>query len=221
MARGTASAARTTSRGRIDKRQAILDAAFTVFARQGYSQTCVQEIAEEAGVAKLTVYNHLSDKENLFRQAVEAAADAVAAEGLAVVERLREPGADLPAATADLARRMLQVVTGKRALALRWLTYAQVARFPDLVESVQRRTSTRITEALADRFARLSLSGELRRCDPAQAAEQFMALLTGPVEARSRLGTRRLPASETRAVAAAAVDTFLRAYATGEAGETG
>ncbi|WP_372343089.1 helix-turn-helix domain-containing protein [Streptomyces sp. KL116D] len=28
------------------------------------------EIAEEAGVAKPTVYNHLSDKENLFRHAV-------------------------------------------------------------------------------------------------------------------------------------------------------
>jgi AcrR family transcriptional regulator len=210
----TASAKRTASRGRIDKRQAILDAAFTVFARRGYSQACVQEIAEEAAVAKLTVYNHLSDKENLFRHAMEAAADAVMAENLAVVERLRDPGDDLRAAMEDVAYRMLQVCCGERSRALRWLTYAQVARFPDMIEIVQGRTSGRLSDALADRLARLSLSGRLRPCDPAQAAEQFLALLTGPMEARSRLGTRKVNAAETRAVAQAAVDTFLRAYET-------
>lgn len=62
------------------------------------------------------------------------------------------------------------------------------------------------------RLARLSLAGRLRPCDPAQAAEQLLALLTGPMEARTRLGTRTVPAAVTRAVARAAVDTFLRAY---------
>jgi AcrR family transcriptional regulator len=201
------------SRGRIDKRQAILDAAFAVFARRGYANTCVQEIAEEAGVAKPTVYNHLSDKENLFRHAMEAAADAVSAENLAVVERLRDPGDDLPAVLEDAAYRLLQVCCGERARALRWLTYSQVGGFPDLIEVVQGRTSQRVCEALADRLARLSLAGRLRPCDPAQAAEQLLALLTGPMEARTRLGTRKASAAETRAVARAAVDTFLRAYA--------
>ncbi|WP_198406846.1 TetR/AcrR family transcriptional regulator C-terminal domain-containing protein [Nocardia terpenica] len=44
------------------------------------------------------------------------------------------------------------------------------------------------------------------------AAEQFGALLTGPVESRSRLGTRKLPASELREVTENAVATFLRAF---------
>ncbi|MEV7340314.1 TetR/AcrR family transcriptional regulator [Streptomyces sp. NPDC093544] len=200
------------SRGRIDKRQAILGAAFTVFARRGYANTCVQEIAEEAGVAKPTVYNHLSDKETLFRRALEAAADEVSAENLAVVERLREPGDDLPAALEDVSYRLLQVCCGERSRALRWLTYSQVGGFPDLIEAVQGRTSQRVAEALADRLARLSLAGRLRPCDPAQAAEQLLALLTGPMEARTRLGTRKASAAETRTVARAAVDTFLRAY---------
>ncbi|WP_345439060.1 TetR/AcrR family transcriptional regulator C-terminal domain-containing protein [Actinoallomurus vinaceus] len=60
--------------------------------------------------------------------------------------------------------------------------------------------------------ARLSLAGRLRRCDPAQAAEHLLALLTGPMEARTLLGTRQASPAETRAVAEAAVDTFLRAY---------
>ncbi|MFI8867676.1 TetR/AcrR family transcriptional regulator [Streptomyces sp. NPDC053707] len=203
---------KSPSRGRIDKRQAIRDAAFTVFARRGYENARVREIAEEAGVAKPTVYHHLRDKENLFRPAIEAAADTAMAENLAVAERLRAPGDDLRAALEDTAYRMLQVCCGERARALRWLTYAQVGGFPDLIATVQDRTQGRLGEALADRLARLSLAGRLRPCDPAQAAEQLLALLTGPMEARTRLGTRTVPAAVTRAVARAAVDTFLRAY---------
>lgn len=202
------------SRGRVDKRQAILDGAFAVFARRGYAQACVQEIAEEARVAKPTVYSHLNDKETLFRHTIEAAADTVMAENLALVERLREraPDDDLRVALVDLAQRLLRVCCGERARALRWLTYAQMARFPDLVETVQERTAHRPRAALADRLARLSLAGRLRPCDPEQAAEHFFALLTGPLESRSRLGTRRVPAAELRVIADAAVDVFLRAY---------
>jgi hypothetical protein len=67
-------------------------------------------------------------------------------------------------------------------------------------------------DALADRLARLVVAGHLRHCDPAQAAEQFLALLTGPFERRSRLGTRPLPAAEVDEVADQAADTFLRAF---------
>ncbi|MGA4837734.1 TetR/AcrR family transcriptional regulator [Streptomyces sp. G45] len=225
MSSVASSAAKGAPRGRADKRQAILDAAFTVFARRGYGQACVQEIAEEARVAKPTVYSHLNDKETLFRHTVEAAADALAAENLAVIERLRDhgrdggrdrrdqgPDADLRAALTDVAQRLLAICRGERARALRWLTYGQVAAFPDLVATVQERTAHRPRAALADRLARLSLAGHLRACDPEQAAEHFLALLTGPLETRSALGTRPVPAAEARDLADAAVDTFLRAY---------
>ncbi|MGY4101279.1 TetR/AcrR family transcriptional regulator C-terminal domain-containing protein [Nocardia sp. R16R-3T] len=54
------------------------------------------------------------------------------------------------------------------------------------------RTSRRIAEAPADRLARLTLSGRLQTDDPAQTAEQLFALLTTPLETRSRLGTREV-----------------------------
>ncbi|MFI6982963.1 TetR/AcrR family transcriptional regulator [Embleya sp. NPDC050154] len=203
---------RFAPRGRIDKRRAILDAAFAVFARHGYEQAGVREVAAEAGVAKPTMYNHFADKEDLFRHTVEAAADAVQTDCLAVVDDLRAPGEDLTAAMEDIAYRLLVLCCDERSTALRRLTHAQVVHFPDLVEAVHRRTSIRIAESLADRLARLCLSGRLRPCEPAQAAEQFLALLTAPMEARSHLGSRKVTAAETHAIAAAAVDTFLRAY---------
>ncbi|MFD4194578.1 MULTISPECIES: TetR/AcrR family transcriptional regulator [Amycolatopsis] len=201
------------TRGRIDKRQAILDAAFTVFARQGYAQACVAEVAAEAGVAKPTVYNHFTEKANLFREAMTAEAAKAIAENLAAVDRLRDAGEDLRALLEQVGRRLIDCYTDDRSWAFRRLLQAELARFPELLDTVQTRAGTNVvTDALADRLARLALDGRLKITDPAQAAEQFGALLTAPLESRTRLGTRALPAAERDAVAAAAVDTFLRAY---------
>lgn len=205
-------------RGRIDKRRAILGAAFEVFSHRGYEQASVQDIAAEAGISKQTVYNHFQDKQSVFTETMAATADAVLADNLEAVERLRNPGPDLRAALTETALRLLEICCDPRSCALRSLTYAQVARFPDLIDLVQGRISGRLGPALADRLARLSLSGALRPCDPEQAAEQFLALLTAPVETRSRMGTRKIPQDDVRSVAEAAVDTFLRAYGTAAPG---
>ncbi|MGW7518986.1 TetR/AcrR family transcriptional regulator [Streptomyces sp. NPDC054796] len=206
------------SRGRIDKRRAILDAAFTVFAREGYHQACVKEIAAEAGVAKPTVYNHLGDKEGLFREAMAAAADRALAESLSAIEALTGEG-DVRATLEDVGHRLLRCQGGERAWALRRLLYAEIHRFPELFDTVHGRGANRLGEALANRLARLSLGGGLRAADPDVAAGQFLALLTGPMETRSRLGTRPVADAELRAGARAAVDTFLRAF--GPAPEAG
>ncbi|MER7015074.1 TetR/AcrR family transcriptional regulator [Saccharopolyspora sp. NPDC000359] len=203
---------RNTARGRIDKRQAILGAAMRVFAREGYAQAGVEVIAAEAGVAKPTVYNHFGDKQTLFREAVGADADRALERNLAVVEQLRGDG-DLRPVLEKVGSRLLECYCDERSWALRRLLHAELGRFPDLVDIVRGRAADRVTEALADRLARLMLAGHLRSCDPGVAAEQFTALLTGPVEARARFGTRKVPGTELRELAAAAADTFLRAFA--------
>jgi len=194
------------ARGRVERRQAILDGAFAVFTRRGYAQACVKEIAQEAGVAKPTIYSHLSDKESLYREAVEAAADRVGARSLAVVEQLREAAADSDprASLTAVAHGLLQAFGDEDARAVRQLAAAQAAQFPDLAASVRERTALRVRSALADRLARLALAGRLRPCDPELAAEHFLSLLTGPLEYR--------PAAAPDSVADTAIDVFLRAY---------
>ncbi|MDN3260676.1 TetR/AcrR family transcriptional regulator [Streptomyces sp. CSDS2] len=204
---------RRTSRGRIDKRQSILDAAFTVFAREGYGKACVDSIASEAGVAKPTVYNHFGGKEVLFREAMCVTAEQATAKSLAVVARLGSDVDDLPHALQDVGYRLLLCYSSDEAWALRRLLHAEISRFPDLFEKVWGNGPSQLSEALADRFARLALVGRLRLDDPVRAAEQFVALLTGPMEGRSVLGTRAVPDEELRATVAAAVETFTRAFA--------
>jgi len=49
-----------------DKHQAILDAAVKVFARKGFFQSRVSEIAREAGVADGTIYLYFKNKDDLL-----------------------------------------------------------------------------------------------------------------------------------------------------------
>ncbi|MBB5918482.1 AcrR family transcriptional regulator [Nocardia transvalensis] len=198
-------------RGRIDKQRAVLTAAFTVFTRVGYAQARVDEIAAEAGVAKATVYNHFGDKQTLFREAVRALSDSALAANLAAVERLSDAHSDIAETLRDVGSHLAACYCAEDSRALRRLVAAEAAQFPDLLELLDE-VAARVTRALADRLARLALSGALRIDDPDLAAAQFAALLTGPVDARSRFGTRPVPASERDPVTAAAVTTFLAAY---------
>jgi len=54
--------------GALDKRRMILDAAVTVFARQGFHHCRVSEVADEAGVAYGLVYHYFDSKEEILNQ---------------------------------------------------------------------------------------------------------------------------------------------------------
>ncbi len=55
-----------------DTRERVLEAALEVFSEKGFHHATMDEIAERAGVGKGTVYRYFSNKENLFRQLVQA-----------------------------------------------------------------------------------------------------------------------------------------------------
>ncbi|HYJ70635.1 MAG TPA: TetR/AcrR family transcriptional regulator [Nocardioidaceae bacterium] len=217
MAKTRAEPGGTPPRGRIDKREAILDAAFRVFAEQGYDQAGVEAIAAEAGVAKATIYNHFGDKESLLRAIISDLAEGALAEHLAIVERLTDDR-DLRAALEDVGYGLLDRYFDEKTVWFRRLLAAEITQFPDLLDIVRGRTADRIMDALANRLARLALAGRLRITDPVVAADQFWALLAGPAEVRSMMGTRRITETELRTVVSQGVDTFLRAF--GPPGET-
>src|SRR5436309_10840503 len=53
--------------------QSIRDAAMRVIARKGMAAATVQEIADEAGVAKGTIYLYFRDRDDLVEKAFESA----------------------------------------------------------------------------------------------------------------------------------------------------
>lgn len=71
-------------------RDQILAVARDLFARQGFEQTSIDQIASAAKVAKSSVFAHFGDKANLL-----------AALGLSDIERLAEAGRDIVAQAGD------------------------------------------------------------------------------------------------------------------------
>ncbi|MCB0489101.1 MAG: TetR/AcrR family transcriptional regulator [Cyclobacteriaceae bacterium] len=60
---------------RQESMQKIMNAAFSLIARQGYESTSISQIAAEAGVSKGLMYNYFDSKEDLLEQLVKGAMD--------------------------------------------------------------------------------------------------------------------------------------------------
>ncbi|MGH9942683.1 MAG: TetR/AcrR family transcriptional regulator [Pyrinomonadaceae bacterium] len=74
-----------------DKREAILRAATSVFAQNGYFNSKVADVARVAGVADGTVYLYFKSKEELLRSIFERSVTEAIEQGRAELERLEDP----------------------------------------------------------------------------------------------------------------------------------
>jgi TetR/AcrR family transcriptional repressor of mexJK operon len=196
------------------KRGAILQAATTLFLRNGYRGTSMDEIAALAGVSKQTVYKHFADKERLFSEIVTSTVEEVAGPIHDEVRRLRDSG-DVEADLRGLARQLLGKVMQRRILQLRRLVIGEAGRFPDLGRTFYEEGPGRTIAALAIVFERLADRGVLRPGDPLLAAAHFNWLVMSiPLNRAMLLGEDEPPASaELDEYADAGVRAFLAAYA--------
>jgi TetR/AcrR family transcriptional regulator, mexJK operon transcriptional repressor len=194
------------------KRRAILEAAATVFLRNGYLGTSMDEIAALAGVSKQTVYKHFADKERLFSEIVTATVDEIADPNYDEVLNLRDTG-DVERDLRDFARRQLRAVMEPRLLQLRRLVIGEAGRFPQLGRLFYERGPGRTIDALATMFERLASRGALELDDPRIAAAHFnwlvmsiplnQAMLLGEDEPATPAQLRRYADAGTRAFLAA------------------
>jgi TetR/AcrR family transcriptional regulator, mexJK operon transcriptional repressor len=210
-------AIRTLRRRTEGQCQTILEAAFAVFMRCGFDEASLADIADEAGTSEAKISESFPDKETLFLSSMALAADDVVTRNLATLKDLRDPDPDLTTAFRRVAERLAQECYEGHGRDLRVLTDAEVRQFPQLVEVVYNRVVGGLADGLRRELAQLSSSGQLRPCDPDAATQQFVALLKGTTDARSRFGKRPVSAAEIRTVATVVVDTFLRAYGLPEA----
>lgn len=200
------------ARGRHAKREAIMRAAFEVFARQGYAATSLDDIATATPASRQTVYNHFGDKEKLFLAVVDeqiaANLQALREATLAFPERV--DGVDeAERYLVDLARRINQVYASPSTASLRLLVQTEAPRHPALLELWRSRIATPVWPTLIGSLARLAHAGALAIDDPARAAGQFVTLVTGASWQMTELGTFAI--SPPAAAGSDDVDLALRA----------
>jgi TetR/AcrR family transcriptional regulator, mexJK operon transcriptional repressor len=195
------------------KRRAILEAATTLFLRNGYRGTSMDEIAALAGVSKQTVYKGFSDKESLFSEIVVSAVEEAAVPVHEEVLELEDTG-DVEADLRRLARQLLRLVMKPRIMQLRRLVIGEAERFPELGRSFYEQGPGRTIAALAAVFERLAERGVLQLDDPQLAAAHFNWLVMSiPLNRAMLLGEDEPPASaELNRYADAGVRAFIGAY---------
>lgn len=194
----------------LGKRAAILDAAKALFVEQGYGGVSMDSIAAQAGVSKLTVYSHFSDKETLFTEAVKSTCVEMLPDALFVTDAegaLREQ-------LLGIGRAFFNMITSPAAVAVQ-----RVMMAPDTDDRIRemfweagpQRTSDALAEFLRARTER----GELEITDFHTAAQQFFTLIKGELHTHMMCGLRPAPAEcDAGAHVDACVTFFLRAYAT-------
>jgi TetR/AcrR family transcriptional regulator, mexJK operon transcriptional repressor len=196
------------------KRRAILEAGASLFLRNGYRGTSMDEIAALAAVSKQTVYKQFADKQSLFSEIVISAVEEVAEPIQGEVLELQDSG-DLEADLRGLARQLLGRVMQPRILQLRRLVIGEAGRFPELGRTFYEQGPGRTIAALATVFERLADRGVLQPGDPLLAAAHFNWLVMSiPLNRAMLLGEDEPPgAVELNRYADAGVRAFLAAYA--------
>ncbi|MEZ0107220.1 TetR/AcrR family transcriptional repressor of mexJK operon [Catenulispora sp. EB89] len=203
------------------KRRAILDAAGTVFLRDGFSRASIDAIAAEAKVSKQTVYNHFGDKERLFMAMTDDVQDRTTAHVMELMDRdFPDPSQlagpeDLRAALLQLTGAWIRVVYTGPLVALRRLVDAESDHHPDLQERWFANGPGRTMPRLNKLLSALARAGLLDVPTEVLAVPDLLAQqLTSPAGSN----VRRIPReadfeAEFDRRVAQGVDFFLRAYA--------
>lgn len=198
----------------------MVNAARTLFLRNGYAGTTMEEIAALAGIMKRTVYNNYADKDVLFTEIVMD----VIAYAEAFARGIREEftagitAANLRATLDDLARRMALAIVRPEVIALRRLLIGEARTFPALAKEYFDRAPGQVIETLASGFDHLGQLGLLRVGNARCAAEQFAYLVVGAPLDRTMLVGTTPPREDLIAGAQEGVETFLARYGVARGG---
>ena len=201
----------TTEDRRDRRRQRILDAAFALLSRHGYSRTSMLAIAREAGASKETLYSYFGDKKGLFEALVQANADRMSAGIAPSADASRQ--ADIAGLLADFGRRLLTLLMAEPGIAINRVAAAEAQSNPELGRILLAHGRGRAGGAIIGRLAAAHEAGQLDCPDPDEAFDVFIGLLLRDTQLRVIQGA--VPAL-TDAQIADRADTasrlFLRLY---------
>jgi TetR/AcrR family transcriptional regulator, mexJK operon transcriptional repressor len=194
------------------KRQAIVGAARALFLRDGFG-VGMDAIAAEAGVSKVTVYNHFGSKEALFTAVIAGALDEPVGDHSAVaLARLVEAG-DLRTAFLETARAWIHAVRDdSEVAALRTLVAAELHRFPELARAWRQGSPASHHPAVSGALRALCEQGRLHIPDLEVATMQLHSLLVHPHLVFAQYGAS-MDEDLTERLVESGVDMFLAYYA--------
>ena len=187
-------------------REAIVEAAERLFLERGFGSVSMDELAEAAGVARRTLYNQFSSKEEIFREML-----------LRVSGQLEDafpPGVETQGDVEEVlrlvARMILELHKHPEYLGFLRMVVADSRQFPWIAEEFAAVMDPQ-TERLVRYLAHLTALGILDCRNPMLAAHQFMGMLNELSLWPWMMGREGLPVSAEDAVEET-IRMFLQHY---------
>lgn len=188
--------------------RALLEATRRVIGRHGFQGATIDRVAEEAGVAKGTIYLYFANKEDLLHAAV--------LQGLReMVRQIKEDGALATGSPLTclkrLARNQFRMLNSNRDFLKALILEPSFASFKpgDSRANELLQVFTSHLEFLSELLGRAFEFGEIKRIDPQLGAFMLNELIIGSL--RRRL--LQLAATPIEADADAVIDLFLNGIA--------
>jgi AcrR family transcriptional regulator len=189
-----------------ERRRRLIAVAEKVFVEQGYGAASMDEIAQDAGMSKRTLYQLFDTKEALFAAVItdrmralgEGAEEAAGARPLkeAVVEYLCEAA---------------RFILSPRHVALFRVLIGEAWRAPGMAQAFDHACAGRGKSVLARWLTQEAEAGRLALEDPVEAAGMLFGMVVGEPHHRMLMGEGRPPSKAAiEARVRKAVDIFLQ-----------
>jgi TetR/AcrR family transcriptional repressor of mexJK operon len=193
----------------LKKRQDILQAAAELFPVKGFANVSMMEIAEKAGVSKLTLYSHFADKDDLFAQSVIDCCE----QQLPVSSFQLPTGLSLQQGLLTIGNGFLELIMDDKAISLHRMMIAQASIDIEHSELFFKAGPERMLSEMQALLIKADKSGQLKIAQPKLAAQHFFCLLKGLSHMRVLMGLCKPPSKAAREKHVEdVVDMFMRAF---------
>ena len=176
-------------------RESIVEAASRLFLQRGFGSVSMDDLAEAAGLARRTLYNQFTSKEEIFREMLLRVSGHLEDAFPAGIETQ----GDVEAVLRLVARMIMELHRRPEYLGFLRMVVADSRQFPWIAEEFAAIMDPQ-TERLARYVAHLTAMGVLECHNPTLAAHQFMGILNEFSLWPWMMGREGLPVSAEDAV---------------------
>lgn len=187
------------------RRQAMLDAATTLFLEKGFERTTLSDIVQRSGGSRTTLYEQFGSKEGLLRVMIEESA-------ARVWDAVRWKDGPLPLTEEGLVEygcQFAKAVTTADAIAIYRIVFAESLRRPDIARLFLDLGPGRVREQVTEWFRVAQAEGRFTAGTAENLMVAYTGLLLGDVQMCCGLECHLGFTEETRHYIQTAVRIFL------------
>ncbi len=154
---------------RESRRQQIMDTALELFAKQGYANCSIAQLAKHSGISKGLMYNYFESKEALLETIIE--------EGMSEILAYVDPDHDGILTTEELTGLIRKVFSSIRENQQFWILYMSIVLQPRVKEFLEGELFSNIMDQYGPML--MNYFTEMGFEDPALEMLTFSALIEG------------------------------------------